>query len=359
MPGEGRTGSLVYRRDIDGLRSVAVMGVVFFHAFPDCLPGGFVGVDVFFVISGFLISGLILRDVRQGQFSVTSFYSRRILRIFPALTVVLATCLAFGSYVLFPDEYRQLAKHAIGGAASVSNLVLLRETGYFDAAAQSKPLLHLWSLGIEEQFYIIWPLFLLLICKCTKRIMAPIWAVAIISFALNVLFIAKSQSATFYLPATRAWELMVGAALAGLPPRNPALRRKGQFLIDSMAAIGLMLITLSLFFLDDKTPFPGWPALLPTSGAALVIWAGPSAWLNRTMLSSRPAVTVGLISYPLYLWHWPVLVYMKLITDSDFTVSANEFRFSKSVALLAIIALAWATWRFVETPIRLRKAPAR
>ena len=342
--------ALQYRPDIDGLRAVAIISVLVFHAFPGSLPGGFVGVDVFFVISGFLISGIILKNLQRGQFSFADFYARRVARIFPALVLVLAVCLVFGWFVLLPDEYVQLGKHTVAGAAFMSNLLLWHQSGYFDVSAQSKPLLHLWSLGIEEQFYILWPLTLVLLWKRTRRVLLVISLVAMASFALNVPLVGRVPSLTFYFPFTRVWELLIGGALAQFSLQRGTLRSAAP--TNVFAAIGSLLIALSLIFINESRAFPGWWALLPTVGTALLIAAGPESWINRKILSAPVCVFIGLISYPLYLWHWPILVYLKLIVDSDFAVTPTRLALLRVGALALSVLLAWATWRFWELPIR-------
>ena len=339
-----------YRPDIDGLRAVAILSVLVFHAFPGYLPGGFVGVDVFFVISGFLISGIILKDLGRGRFSFADFYARRVARIFPALILVLTACLAFGWFVLLPDEYVQLGKHTVAGAAFMSNLLLWHQSGYFDVSAQSKPLLHLWSLGIEEQFYILWPLTLVLLWKRTRRVLPAIILLALASFSLNALLVSRVPSLTFYFPFTRVWELLIGGALAQFTLQRGTLWSTA--VTNVVAGVGSLLIVLSLILINESRAFPGWWALLPTIGTALLIAAGPQSWINRKLLSAPVCVFIGLISYPLYLWHWPILVYLKLIADSDFSLSPARLNFLKAVALALSGLLAWATWRFWELPIR-------
>jgi peptidoglycan/LPS O-acetylase OafA/YrhL len=343
---------LHYRPDIDGLRAVAVIAVVLYHVFPGASLGGFVGVDIFFVISGFLISGIILKELHHGSFSFADFYARRIRRIFPALLVVLTASLAFGWLTLLPNEYTALAKHTVGGAAFVSNLVLWRDVGYFNTAAQSKPLLHLWSLGIEEQFYIGWPFLLVLLWKRTKRVLLAICLLLLLSFFLNVALAYTYPSVTFYFPITRIWELLIGSCLARLTLNGGPLRSPRHPLCNALAVVGSLLIALSLLVINERTVFPGWWALLPTSGTALLISAGPQAWINRMVLASPGFVFVGLISYPLYLWHWPILVYSKLIIDSDFPLSATHLNLFRLGTVALSGSLAWATWRFWETPLR-------
>lgn len=345
---------LAYRPDIDGLRAVAVLSVVLFHAFPGWLRGGFVGVDVFFVISGFLISSILLRELQHGAFSFAGFYARRVRRIFPALVLVMAACLAFGWVALFPDEYAQLGKHVAGGAGFAANLFYWAQVGYFDTAAETKPLLHLWSLGIEEQFYILWPVVLLLAYKCRMNLLLVAIVLGLVSFLVNVGGVAQHASATFYSPASRAWELLLGAGLAclharmsaGLPARPPLPRLSPNLLAWS----GVVLLGTGLAWITREHRFPGWPALLPAVGALLIIAAGPTAWFNRTVLSSRPMVWVGLISYPLYLWHWPLLAFAQIVESR---VPAPAIR---GGAVLLAFVLAWLTWRLVERPLRGARA---
>lgn len=344
QPGQpGNTqGHLAYRRDIDGLRAVAVLSVVLFHAFPAALRGGFVGVDVFFVISGFLITGILLRELQQGSFSFAGFYARRVRRIFPALALVLASCLAFGWLALFPDEYQQLGKHVVGGAGFAANFFYWAQVGYFDTAADTKPLLHLWSLGIEEQFYILWPVVLLLGWRLRTNLLAVAAVLALVSFAVNLGGIAAHPSATFYSPASRAWELLLGAGLACLHAR-PA---PAPYLANLLAWLGAALLAAGLALITRDDQFPGWRALLPALGALLLIGAGPQAWFNRVLLSNRLMVWIGLVSYPLYLWHWPLLSFARIVESGE---PAPAIR---AAAVLLALLLAWLTYRMVERPLR-------
>jgi peptidoglycan/LPS O-acetylase OafA/YrhL len=356
-----------YRSDIDGLRAVAVLSVVGFHAFPRWFPGGFVGVDVFFVISGFLISTIIFSSLNRGVFSFRQFYSRRIRRIFPALVIVLAACLLFGWLSLLSDEYIQLGKHVFGGAAFVSNFVLWNESGYFDPSAELKPLLHLWSLGIEEQFYILWPLLLYLAFKRNFNLFYLTMLIIFCSFYLNVSSVERDAVATFYSPAMRVWELLFGSVLAYV-----AMFRKGTIktlngrLIaifgrlypsagsaqlvniahNVTAFLGIALITFAVFGMQKDFLFPGWWAVLPCAGALLLISAGPDAWMNRKVLSNRIMVFFGLISFPLYLWHWPLLSFPQIIEP---TALVREIRIA---AIIASVILAWLTYRLIEAPLR-------
>lgn len=337
-----------YRPDIDGLRALAVMLVVVYHAFPAWLPGGFIGVDIFFVISGYLISSIIFKSLATGHFSFADFYMRRIRRIFPALFLVLAAAYAFGWQTQPAAEFQQLGKHIAAGAAFVANLALWRESGYFDSEAASKPLLHLWSLGIEEQFYIVWPLLLWAVWHLPGRRLAVLTGVALLaSFAFNLWSIERDLVAAFYSPLSRFWELLAGAVLAGVALRaGQRFADPGRRAANLRAGTGGLLLLAGVCLISDSDRFPGWWALLPTAGAVLLIAAGPGAWLNRHLLSARPVVWIGLISFPLYLWHWPLLSFLRT------TVSPEP----GTAALLAAVALAMVlaglTYRLVERPIR-------
>jgi peptidoglycan/LPS O-acetylase OafA/YrhL len=330
--------STSYRRDIDGLRAIAVIAVVCYHAFPSVVPGGFVGVDVFFVISGYLITGLIASDLADGSFTIPRFYARRIRRIFPALAVVLAACLAVGWLVLLPNEYDQLAQHTAGGAGFCVNFLLWRESGYFDAAAEVKPLLHLWSLGIEEQFYVLWPLLLAIAARTRRAPLAFIVPLLAASFAWNLVSVAGSPVAAFYSPATRLWELAVGGALASMRWRLPR----------TVAPIGLALIVASVIVLRSDRAFPGWWAVLPVAGTALAIGAGSDSAVAR-VLANRAAVFIGLISYPLYLWHWSALAFARILTSGTPSLAVRV------VAIAGSALAAWLTYRWIEKPIRTGK----
>jgi len=335
-----------YRADIDGLRAIAILAVVGFHAFPGYLPGGFTGVDVFFVISGFLISGIIFEELQAGRFSYAGFYGRRVRRIFPALIVVLLACFTAGWFALANDEYKALGKHMAAGAAFVSNLALWSEAGYFDAAAETKPLLHLWSLGIEEQFYVFWPLLAGWAWRRRLNLLAVAALIALASFALNLVLTERNIVAAFYSPLSRFWELMAGSALAWLRVMRPGAAMPRP---DLLSAAGLCLIATGIALLDGRTAFPGVAALLPVLGAALVIAAGPAAWVNRKLLSARPLVWIGLISYPWYLWHWPLLVFADQLGGMSATPVVRAL-----MAGLSLL-LAWATYRLVESPLRGRR----
>lgn len=358
----------VYRPDIDGLRAIAVLSVVIFHAFPSILNGGFIGVDIFFVISGYLISRILFSNLDNDKFSLLDFYSRRINRIYPALILVLITCLTFGWISLLADEYMQLGKHTAGGAGFVANLVFWSETGYFDNLSDTKPLLHLWSLGIEEQFYIIWPILLLAIWKSKINRLSTIIILASASFLIGLITIKGDSSAAFYSPQSRFWELLIGSIIAYFSMYRPATifshrlltynifakyiyRNQNtpplEILRNAQSILGILMIMAGIFFITKESLFPGYWALLPTVGTALIISAGPNALINRHLLSNKIMVWIGLISFPLYLWHWPILSFIRII-EAD-TPSA-QIRIS---AVAASILLAWATYALIENPLRL------
>lgn len=356
-----------YRADIDGLRAIAILSVVGFHAFPFWVKGGFIGVDIFFVISGFLISTIILVSLERNSFGFVEFYSRRIKRIFPALLLVLIASFTLGWFVLLADEYKQLGKHIAGGAGFISNFLLWNESGYFDNAAETKPLLHLWSLGIEEQFYIIWPPLLWFAWKKRLDPLIITLVVAAISFALNIAYVRNDAVAAFYSPQTRFWELMAGSVLAhaALHKQNthpkPKLRLDtwlckiacahapaayGNTLRSVQSALGAALIAIGIFVITKQDSFPGWWAVLPTLGAVLIISAGAQAWLNRVVLSNRLLVWFGLISFPLYLWHWSLLSFARILASET---PSREMRIA---AVLISILFSWLTYRMVEKPMR-------
>jgi peptidoglycan/LPS O-acetylase OafA/YrhL len=344
-----RHHDLGYRPDIDGLRAVAILAVVAFHAAPGRMRGGFVGVDVFFVISGFLISGIILRKVREDSFRLIDFYARRVRRILPALAVVLAATMALGWFFLLPEEYVQLGRHVLAGSFFSSNLLLWSEAGYFDLRSDQKPLLHLWSLGIEEQFYLLWPLALMLLLKLRWKPTRAIAAIAGVSFVLNLALLPGHPTAVFYSPATRIWELLIGAWLAAVylertSPEQPLVPAR---FADVASVAGLALIGGAALGFSAETRFPGWQALAPTLGAALLIAAGPASRLNRHLLSNRVAVGIGLISYPLYLWHWPLISYANILVLDDI----NNLRALKLGAVVVAFGAAVLTYRWIEVPL--------
>lgn len=345
-----------YRADIDGLRAVAVLSVIAFHANPSLAPGGFVGVDIFFVISGFLISSLIVHGLKDGSFSFLEFYGRRVRRLFPALSIVLLTTLVLGWLALPPVDYAALGKNMLAGAAFAANIETYSEVGYFDAPAATKPLLHLWSLGVEEQFYFVFPTLLLLAWR-NKAMLASLALLGVLSFALNVALVHPYPAFTFYLPLTRFWEFVAGALLAPGIAMLAATDKPHIFALwaperrNVFAGAGAALIVAGVMITSEEA-FPGWWGLPPVLGTFLLIGAGPQAWINREILAKPILVFVGLISYPLYLWHWPLLVIGRTVM-ADY--QNQHTRTTTAAAIVLTFALSWLTYRFIERPIRARK----
>jgi len=333
-----------YRPDIDGLRAIAILSVIVNHAFPSALPGGFVGVDIFFVISGYLISRHIMEELATGSFRLRNFYARRVRRIFPALILVMLSSLLAGWVMLTPEEYEKLGRHVFAGSLFLSNILSWREAGYFDSAAATKPMLHLWSLGIEEQFYIVWPLALALVWRLRQALLP--WRVAglmALSLVWSLYTVSHDVVADFYSLFTRFWELALGAVVAWLALHRPEM---GLTQRQRLPWVGLMMILAASVLVPRDGWFPGAWALLPTVGAGLLIHAGLDATVNQRLLALRPMVWVGLISYPLYLWHWPLLTFARIL----------QAHVPSTVVVLGLVlmsfVLAWLTWRFVEKPIR-------
>lgn len=350
------TKVLEYRPDIDGLRAIAILSVIIFHAFPEYLPGGFVGVDIFFTISGFLISSIISKAIEQNRFSLREFYAHRAKRILPALIAVLLICYVWGWLALTPPEFSQLAKHIAGGAGFVQNAILWNESGYFDTASELKPLMHLWSLAIEEQFYLLFPIVIWLNWKTKLKSSISIAALLLISLSLNLQLINTDPVQTFFSPATRAWELLAGALLAQLI-RNPAPNLQhhlvsNQRIQNLFSTVGLLLITVSILLIKDGEKFPGWRAIFPVLGTCLLIVAGTRAWANRTLLSSSPMIAIGLISYPLYLWHWPLLSFSRIAEGASLSSA------TRMSIVLASFCLAGLTYKLIEKPIRFGEKKA-
>ncbi|WP_316227613.1 acyltransferase family protein [Bradyrhizobium sp. SZCCHNR3015] len=356
-----------YRPDIDGLRGIAVLSVVIFHAFPGALRSGFVGVDIFFVISGFLITSIIINGIAKDRFSFATFYARRIKRIFPALAVVLAVSLAAGAFILLPDDYRLLGKHTVAGAAFVSNVALWQEANYFDVAADTKILLHLWSLGIEEQFYLLWPALIWIASRWRLNLLTLFAAVFVASLVYCIMMTPANQVIAFYSPAARFWELAAGSILARVSfaaPRPAAWLEnsvatvissvlfergsidKEKLYRDFLSITAIGLIGASVLVITRQHEFPGWWALMPVVGSYFIILAGPGALLNRLLLSNPAMVWIGLISYPLYLWHWPLLAFARHVYGGTppATIRAG--------LMMAAVGLAWLTYRYIERPIR-------
>jgi peptidoglycan/LPS O-acetylase OafA/YrhL len=333
-----------YRADIDGLRAVAIVPVVLFHAGVSAFPGGFVGVDVFFVISGFLITGLIRHEIDTGTFSLVNFYERRVRRLLPALFAMLAVVTVLAAWLLLPADFADYAKSVLATSLFASNFLFWQEAGYFGRAAEEIPLLHTWSLAVEEQFYILFPLFLVFVAtRCARRYVAATALVTAASFLLSMVMVEVAQDAAFYLAPARAWELGIGALLA--LGAIPAARRKH---LRSLAALaGIVAIACSVALFSPSTAFPGAAALLPCLGTGAIIWAGSGGHnVVGDALSARPVVLTGLVSYSLYLWHWPLLTLGRYYAVRDLTV----FETSVLLALAAVASVA--SWRYVERPFR-------
>lgn len=343
-----------YRRDIDGLRGLAVLLVVMFHAGFPPVSGGFIGVDVFFVISGYLISRIICGGIDAGNFTLTDFYVRRVKRILPALLTVLFFTGAVGYFLLLPSEHSLVGKHSIATLLFASNLSFFREAGYFDGPANLKPLLMTWSLGIEEQFYLFWPLLLQLLfrSKWNRKLVTAAMTLGSLGIASYQVYHGNRETAFFLLPS-RAWELLVGACLAQGLVRETLDRRINEL----VACVGLSLILFAAFAFKGTTPFPGYSALFPVLGTACLIYSGQSTFLSRFSLQGSPITFLGKISYSLYLWHWPFLSLARI-------ASANVAEL-EPVVTVAIVGLSFIaailTYKYVETPFRTHtlNAPSR
>ena len=335
-----------YRPDIDGLRAVAVLAVVIYHAFPAALPGGFCGVDIFFVISGYLISGILFKSLSNGTFSFAEFYSRRIRRLFPALVTMFFLTLFAGYYYLLSDEFEQFGKHVAASCVFIQNITLLKESGYFDSAAELKPLLHLWSLAVEEQFYIFFPPLLILLWRKKWPITSILAAFLLISFFANLVMSAKDSASDFFLTQYRCWELIAGAMLAWRHFSKGQEMRFGNLYSIS----GAICIALAMACLDKGDPYPGWRAVFPVAGTILLIAAGSHGIVNKCILSNPLAIWIGLISYPLYLFHWPILSFLHILKGGKPDSS------SISAAVVLSFVLAVLTYCLVEKRVRYAKS---
>jgi peptidoglycan/LPS O-acetylase OafA/YrhL len=358
----GQTNQPGYRPDIDGLRALAVLAVVAFHAGPELLPGGFVGVDVFFVISGYLITSLILRPLRVGAFSIADFYQRRVRRLYPSLTVVLAATIAAGWLLLLPSDYVRLGEAAAAGAGFVANFYFWKTTTHY-FSGPSSTLIHLWSLGIEEQFYLVWPLLLTGALRL-RRPLIVLLGITLGSFGFSAYWSFGHPEMAFYSPIARMWELAAGSTLAYIGPFGAGEsgsadegRPRGVTLpmgvpwsefATWVSAAGILMIACAFVVVTSQSVFPGFWSLLPVFGTVFVIAAGPRAWPNRVLLSHRAMVAVGLMSYPLYLWHWPAIA----VTRVRFP---DLSRIARLAVLLCAVMASWATYRYVELPIRRRR----
>jgi peptidoglycan/LPS O-acetylase OafA/YrhL len=350
---------LRYLPEIDGLRAVAVLAVVLFHSGLG-LPGGFVGVDVFFVISGYLITSLITKDLGQGSFSLSAFWERRARRIIPALVVVTLATLMAGYGLLLPADYAALGSAVAVQAAFAANIYYWRDTGYFSGGAEQKVLLHTWSLAVEEQFYLVLPLLIMALFRGTterrRRRLRFLFSAGIVgSLALSTYAVSKHPAAAFYLLPTRAWELLLGATLVAVPSGWITDRPRVR---DVATAVGLAAILIPSLCYTNETPFPGWAAVPPCLGAALVLWGtllktekSPRPFLGK-LLAAPALVSVGLLSYSLYLWHWPLFAFATYWALGPLPFGVRLFLVGVS------FVLAFLSWKFVETPFRTRRLSA-
>ncbi|MEO8576175.1 MAG: acyltransferase family protein [Gemmatimonadales bacterium] len=345
-----------YRPDIDGIRALAVAVVVLFHLRVAGMHGGFIGVDIFFVLSGYLISGIILRGLEKGTFSLKDFYVRRINRIIPALLVILAATWMLGWLFMFAREFKILGGHVFGGSTFSANFILWTGLGYFDSP--DKPLLHLWSLAVEEQFYILWPVTLLLVWKTKRNVRWTLIAIVEISFIVNMWQVRHSGGpAAFYLPLSRFWEILAGSLWYHIESGDDWLARKWRGLspriLDAMSVAGVLLIGVTLAIAHPGDLWPSWQGVIPIVGTILLLASGPTGLVNRLILSHPLMVGLGLISYPLYLWHWPLIVMGKLVFEN-----AVPKLFTYAVIPISL-ALATATYLYIEKPIRFGKRKRR
>lgn len=335
-----------YRRDIDGLRAIAVFMVLMVHAFPKKLPNGYVGVDIFFVISGYLITSILLRDFSINNFSIKDFYIRRINRIFPALLLVLVFTMAMGMLVMYPDEYLKMRWAALTSTFFSANINFYLEAGYWDISSKLKPLLHLWSLGVEEQFYLLWPLIVWIIFR--KKFSFIVWSLGIIflSLTINLFLTFENQPAAFYLPFGRLWELAAGGLLAGILHNYSSPIQRG--IKNALGWGGIILLIVTQVVPMDANGFPGYYAVIIIISTSFIIFSGPHSWINQYFLSNQVLVYIGKISYPLYLWHWPLLVFARLLGDGRWSIA------HRNTAVIASIALAVLTYHAVEKPLAKR-----
>jgi len=341
-----------YRADVDGLRAVAVLAVIIFHINPDYLPGGFVGVDVFFVISGYLISLYIFKELDKGTFSLSEFYRRRIKRIVPTMMAVLFVVVGLSSLILLPDDASNVAYSGLWSLLSLANVYfyIFSDASYFASSMNEKPLLHFWSLGVEEQFYIFWPLILMLVYnnKAKKIFLSALIIMTIFSFCFAQWYYQVSPSFVYYMLPARAGELLMGAILAYSINHKIPLTISSR-LADYCSYVGSAMVLLSFVLISEDSVFPGFYAFIPTLGTALIIYGGHfSINMNHRVLTWKPMIIIGLSSYSAYLWHWPITAFYRY----GFFESTL---FSSSILLLAILSVAWLSYLYIEKPFRYTK----
>jgi len=340
-----------YRPEIDGLRAVAVLPVIFFHAGLSFFSGGYVGVDVFFVISGYLITTIILSEKENGKFTIANFYERRARRILPALTVVLLACLPFAWYWMLPKQLEEFSQSLIAVSLFFSNIFFWQRSGYFDTAAVFRPLLHTWSLAVEEQYYLFFPLFILLTWRFGRRIMLSMLAIlGIVSILLAQWGAVNYPEAAFYLIPTRLWEILIGSFVAFYLFDKRKAKSDSSALFPYMnqvlSLLGLSLILYAILAFDEQTPFPSFFTLVPVLGTALIILFASGKTFTEIILSNKFFVGIGLISYSAYLWHQPIFAFARLMSTKE---PSNPFMFGLGIAALA---LAYLTWEYIEKPFR-------
>ena len=336
-----------YRREIDGLRAVAVMPVILFHAGFTIFSGGYVGVDIFFVISGYLITSIIIDELEQGTFSILRFYERRARRISPALFFVMLSCIPFAWMWMLPSQFKDFSLSLVGVSVFLSNILFAAETGYFATSAEEKPLLHTWSLAIEEQYYMLFPIFLILLWRFGRSpVFYTIVIFAVLSLILSEWGWRNQPEINFFFTFSRFWELLAGSVCAFL------LHGKAQKSNNLLSAIGLALIVIAIFFYDESTPFPSTYALAPVVGTALIIMYGARGTRVAQLLSQKGFVGIGLVSYSAYLWHQPLFAFARIRS-----LYAPE-QWLMLLLSFASLGLAYFSWRYVERPFRKRLMPA-
>jgi peptidoglycan/LPS O-acetylase OafA/YrhL len=332
---------LKYRAEIDGLRALAVVPVILFHAGFELFSGGFVGVDVFFVISGYLITTILIEDIENKRFSIVNFYERRARRILPALFFVMLVCIPFAWMWMLPDPLENFGQSIVATTLSANNVLLYLTSGYWDLASEFKPLLHTWSLGVEEQYYVVFPLLLLLTWRLGKGVaLASIICLSVASFAISDWLSRENPEAAFFLIHTRAWELFSGSLAAFIVQKQGV--QKNNFL----ATLGLAAIIFSIFFYDETTPFPSVYALVPVLGVVLLVLYADKETLAAKLLSTKGFVGIGLISYSAYLWHQPLFAFAKIYQQTEPSYQVNI------TLIVATFILSYGSWRYIEKPFR-------